>query len=326
MIIPPYYETDSDLLKLISQIDANRIVIAGMKAKKPIIDKIQRVSYLKSSLYSARIEGNLHTFEELDERAKTQREIFNILRGIQHVNVHITERSRISRTVLLKLHAEVLKGISAEAGEFRHEPSAIFNQAGIAVYVTPPPHKIREMIEQLSAYANNKHEVFPLINAFISHLCFEKVHPFLDGNGRVGRLLIYAILRSKGYNFGLHIPFEEYLDDHKDLYYYHLENGLKQTHHYLAFMLNAFYEQTENVKSLLMAEMNKQDEVYLPPRQEELYELIKEHKMMSFDSLKRRFLKIPERTLRYDLKKLCDSKLVVKVGETRGAVYRLNKN
>lgn len=59
----------------------------------------------------------------------------------------------------------------------------------------------------------------------------------------------------------------------------------------------------------------------LPPRQEEIYNIIKDHKIISFDIIRRRFLKVPERTLRYDLKKLQDKNLVKKIGSTKGSFY-----
>lgn len=325
MIIPPYYELNDELLSLISRIDANRIFISAIKPEKIIVEKIQRTSYLRSSLFSARIEGNTHTFEELDEDAKEQREIFNILKAIQYISIHIQPGDRLNKQHILTLHKLVTSGIAELSGQLRKESSAIFNQAGFAVYVPPPPSEIQGYLKQLFAFINMPNEQFPLVRACIAHLIFEKIHPFLDGNGRVGRLLIFSILQTKGYNFGLHIPFEEYLDNHRDQYYYHLDTGMQQANNYLKFMLNAFYEQTEAIKNTLSYEATRTDEVYLPPRQEEIYLIIKDQTMVSFDTIRRQFLKVPERTLRYDLKKLCDSTLVVKVGKTRGSFYTVRK-
>lgn len=64
---------------------------------------------------------------------------------------------------------------------------------------------------------------------------------------------------------------------------------------------------------------------FLPPRQEEILNIIKDHIVVSFDMIRRRFIQVPERTLRYDLKKLLDRKLVEKSGETRGRYYRVRK-
>ena len=214
-----------------------------------------------------------------------------------------------------------MKNLSPDKGRFRKEMSAIFNQAGIAIYTTRPPEKIPTLLTQLLQYANSKDERFPLITALISHLIFEKIHPFIDGNGRVGRLLILAILKAKNYDFGWFVPFEEYLDNHKSDYYYYLDTGLQNTNGYLIFMLNSFLSQVEELKKRVEDEEKKK--TILSPRLEEIYNIIKDHKVVSFDFIKRRFTKVPNRTLRYDLKKLADKNLIIKIGKTKGAFYKI---
>ena len=85
-----------------------------------------------------------------------------------------------------------------------------------------------------------------------------------------------------------------------------------------------FWTATEKLKSDILA-TTKQAILPVTPRQEEVYHIIKDHGTVSFDFIHRRFLKVPERTLRYDLKKLIDQKLVLKIGHTRGAFYRIKK-
>ena len=217
-----------------------------------------------------------------------------------------------------------MKNIVSDAGRIRTEISAIFNQAGVAVYVPPPPNRILKLLDELLIYVNSE-EKFPLIVAFIAHLIFEKIHPFLDGNGRVGRLLISVILKSKGWDFAFAVPFEEYLDEHKDEYYFHLDQGLQNTNDYLEFMLDAFYKQIGRIRSQIDEEIAKEAHPFLPPRQEEVLSIIKDQIIVSFDMIRIRFIQVPERTLRYDLKKLLDRKLIEKSGETRGRYYRIKK-
>ncbi|MBI2622532.1 MAG: Fic family protein, partial [Candidatus Levybacteria bacterium] len=219
-----------------------------------------------------------------------KREIFNIIEAVRFIDNRI-HKGKLEKQVLLELHKRVLKGINSDAGYFRKEVSAIFNTAGVAVYMPPPPSEIPSLLKHLFAYINSGEEKIPLITAFVSHLVFEKIHPFIDGNGRVGRLLIATILKVKGWDFPFTVPFEEFLDEHKDSYYFHLDRGAKETNEYLLFMLQAFHEQI----------------------------------VVSFDRIRRRFLKVPPRTLRYDLKKLVDGGLVEKSGETKGSYYRVKK-
>lgn len=323
IVIPPSYQITPEMLELISKIDANLIYLSQVNLPDLLKDKIRRVSILKSSLFSARIEGNTLTYEKMEEgndKTAEKKEIFNILKAVQFIEN--TKPAKITLKMILTLHSLVLSKLSGDSGFLRTEPSAIFNKAGEAVYITPAPGKILELLKQLLKFSNSGNEKFPIIISFISHLIFEKIHPFIDGNGRVGRLLVFAILKSKQKTGPFFIPFEEYLDNNKEEYYYHLNQGFKNTNDFLNFMLQAFYEQTEKTKQMIAAEIGK-EQYLLTPRQEEIMDIIKDHNIVSFDSIKRRFLKVPPRTLSYDLKKLIDKKLVIKIGKTRGTYYKI---
>lgn len=323
--IPPFYQITPEMVELIAKIDANLIYFLSIKLPDLLKNKIQRTSILKSSLFSARIEGNTLTYERInneDSETDEKKEIFNILKAVEFLDHNIGFSAKITPKIILNLHSLVMRGRKEKGNFFRTDPSAIFNTAGVAVYITPSPKKLPGLIKQMLKYSNSKNENFPLINAFVSHLIFEKIHPFIDGNGRIGRLLIYTISKSKKKDSSFFIPFEEYLDEHKSEYYYYLDDGLENTNDYLVFMLQAFYEQTEKVKQAVEEEMGK-DQLLLTPRQEEVYNIIRDHKIVSFDEIKRRFLKVPPRTLSYNLKKLINKKLVIKIGETKGTYYKV---
>ena len=323
MKIPPQYTITPEILEMIAKIEANRIFLNSISIKPEIKEKIQRVSILKSSLYSARIEGNPLTIENVEGTNETQQklEVFNILSAYKFIEKEAKKEIKVNKGDILNLHKLVMKDLVSEAGYWRGEMGAIFNQAGVAVYVSPPPCQITGLMDDLIAYINSERQKFPLITAFMAHLLFEKIHPFIDGNGRVGRLLTFIILQKKKWIFSLNIVLEEYLDVHKEDYYYYLDIGLKEPERYLLFMLEAFWSQTEKVKSQVEEESQKTLGVILPPRQDEIYSIIRDHKVTSFDTIRRRFLKVPERTLRYDLKKLQEKGLVVKTGNTKGTFY-----
>ncbi len=327
MKIPPVFTITSEILALISKIEANKIYFSSINIPLEVKDKIQRISTLKSSLFSARIEGNPLFLEDLnnrDNRDQKKREVFNILNASKFISTGINRTEKITKDIICNLHAIAMEELPGPRGKFRQEPSAIFNSSGFAVYMAPAPKSVYHMMDELVKYINSN-QAFPLIQSFVSHLVFEKIHPFLDGNGRVGRLLIFLILKTKDQNYNLYIPFEQYLDEHREEYYFHLDQGLKDTNNYLIFMLNAFHKEMERMKELVEKELAKKEEIFLPPRQEEIFNIVKDHIMVSFDMIRRRFLKVPERTLRYDLKKLLDKELIIKIGKTRGSYYRIKQ-
>lgn len=325
MKIPPSYTVTPQMLALIAKIESGRLHITSLNLPKPLKEKIQRVSLLKSSLFSARIEGNpleLADVDTLDKKSQKKLEVFNIVEAIKFIDGHV-RKGDLKKDLLLQIHARVLRNLSPDTGNLRVEASAIFNESGVAVYIPPPASHISKLLDSLLSFVNSDSEKFPLIAAFIAHIIFEKIHPFLDGNGRVGRLLIVAVLKACGWDFTFTVPFEEYLDGHKNDYYFHLDKGLENTNDYLLFMLEAFWQQTQTIKAQIEEEIAKGQKVFLPPRQEEIYNIFRDHKVVSFDTVRRRFANVPERTLRYDLKKLLDRGLIEKSGETRGRYYRV---
>lgn len=322
MKIPPSYSITPEMLSLISKIDSLRLFFLSYPIPENIKKNIQRISLLRSSLFSARIEGNPLTMENLnfstDEEKKI--EVVNIQEAGKYMEKNLKHGNPVSKDLILHLHSLTMKGLRSDAGFFRKNQSAIFNQSGEIVYMPPPPGYMYELLEKLLDYLKSDQEKFPILKALIAHLIFEKIHPFIDGNGRVGRLLIFAICKTSDFDFDIFVPFEEFLDKNRNDYYRYLDLGLKETNDYLIFMLKAFLNESEKLKDLILKEQNKK--IILPPREEEIFNIINDHPMISFDFIRRRFLKVPERTLRYDLKKLADKSLIIKIGKTRGSYYK----
>ena len=100
-----------------------------------------------------------------------------------------------------------------------------------------------------------------------------------------------------------------------------LEEPEKDATDYVIFMLSAIEETARKSKELVLVKKEADASDYLLPRRAELVAIIREHKLINFDQIRRRFLKVNERTLRYDLKKLQDQGFIRKRGATRGVYY-----
>src|SRR5690606_28953412 len=144
MLIPPRYTLNEKIVELLQSIEASKEVIDSHTIPPKVEQNIRRQSILKSSLYSARIEGNELTLEELssipsDNQQKV--EIFNILKATNWI---IKRRKKdLSLNDILELHKASMEGLSPDAGNIRKDVNAIFNSAGIAIYMPPPPHRVK---------------------------------------------------------------------------------------------------------------------------------------------------------------------------------------
>jgi Fic family protein len=173
---------------------------------------------------STAIEGNTLTlretaillFDEIVPSAKPLREINEVLnhkRAFDHLLEHDED---ITRNFILKLHKLVMKDtlrpdLISQLGQFRNVQVYISSVDWLPPSPTDIPKDIRNL---LSWYSKNKNKLHPLVVAAYFHIGFEIVHPFVDGNGRVGRLLMNFILHKNGYPM-INIPVErrfEYYD------------------------------------------------------------------------------------------------------------------
>ncbi len=328
MLIPPKYILTPHISELLSSIVASREVINAIQIPPEIEVNIRRQSTLRSSLYSARIEGNDLTLEDLNSspsRNQKRLEVFNILKALNWIN----QRKFRDLTVkdILEFHRLVMGGLLENAflGKTRSQVSAIFNAAGIAIYMPPPPKQVHPFLEKLVKYINSPRERFTPIKAVLAHFAFEKIHPFLDGNGRVGRLVIQAILAREGYDMKGLLSVEEYLDKHRSEYYRSLEESERDVTSYVEFMLEAIAETALTSRQLVQEKDKLEAEDYLLPRRAEIFRIAKDHKLINFDTIRRRFANVNERTLRFDLKKLQDQGLIRKLGTTNGVYYEPTK-
>lgn len=327
MLIPPKYTLTPKISGLLASIEASKEVINSVSIPPEIEMNIRRQSTLKSSLFSARIEGNDLTLDLLPGKSsqdQKRREVFNILKGLNL----IYQRSAKDLSVkdILRFHQIVLEGTvqKTDLGKFRTESSAIFNSASIAVYLPPMPNQIISHINKLLIFVNSNKEPFIPIRACLAHYVFEKVHPFLDGNGRVGRLILLSALTKGGYGMKGLLALEEYMDQDRNDYYRGLDNVERDITDFLEFMLEVIAKAAEDVKKQILEKKQANAEDYLLPRRAEILNIIKDHKLISFDEIRRRFKAVNERTLRYDLKKLQDSGLIRKRGITKGVYYEIN--
>lgn len=326
MLIPPKYILTPIISELLSSIEASKEVINSVEIPPELEINIRRNSTLKSSLFSARIEGNPLTLEEIQRnpsRNQKKAEVYNILRALTWIQQK--KFKDLDLKDILEIHKMVLADLTGKSdlGKFRTNLEAIFNSAGIAVYLPPRPAQILPLVKRLLKFINSPKEQFVPIKACLAHYIFEKIHPFLDGNGRVGRLLLQAVLVKGGYGMKGLVPLEEYLDNHRGEYYFNLNEPEKDVTDYLEFMLEAISSTAEGAKKLVLEKQKVGIEDILLPRRAEILNIIKDHGMISFDTIRRRFIGVNERTLRYDLKKLQDQGLIKKRGATKGAFYEV---
>ena len=329
MNIPPKYELTKSISSLLSQFEANRAVIDALSIPTAIEENFRRASLLGSSLFSARIEGNTLTesdvsdFRDLTSKEKERAEVANLSRAIKYILEYFDGTKEINAKEILTWHKMAMENIlsSEFLGVFRKEHEGIFDVAGNLIYHAPPPAQVENLVLKLTDYVNSNAEI-PPVKAILAHLIFEKIHPFVDGSGRVGRLLQYAVLANSGYVMKGMVVVEKEIDQKRQLYYYAIENP--DATEFLELMLELLVVASQKAKDKIQTSQKFQKEDLLAPRRREILEIIRDHRIISFDILHRRFIAINPRLLAYDLKYLMDNGYISKIGKTRGVLYTIS--
>lgn len=166
----------------------------------------------KEAVLSSQIEGTQSSLAdlllfELDEAPGVPlddvQEVSRYVAALEHGLGRTREGFPLSSRLLRETHGVLLaggRGADKRPGEFRTSQNWIGGpRPGLATYVPPPPDRVADSIAQLERYLHDDPEPTPvLIKAALAHAQFETIHPFLDGNGRLGRLLITLLLCSEG--------------------------------------------------------------------------------------------------------------------------------
>lgn len=153
-------------------------------------------------------------------------EVSSYVRALEHGVRRLREGFPLSNRLFREVHAELLssgRGKEKRPGEFRLSQNWIGGSStrpGVAHFVPPPPERVPECMADLERFLHDEPERTPtLLKAALAHVQFETIHPFLDGNGRLGRLLITLILVTEGVLREPLLYLSLYLKSHRSTYY-----------------------------------------------------------------------------------------------------------
>lgn len=191
---------------------------------------------MHESIESTKIEGTQATFNDVMEseitghKSNDVQEVLNYLEALQHGEQRLKSLP-ISTRLFHELHSIILKdsrGQHRSPGEYRRIQNFIGPTGNIkdASYVPPEPNHVQELISNLENYMNDDDadDLDILIKTGIIHAQFETIHPYLDGNGRLGRILIILYLLDKGVITRPSFFLSEELEKNKFKYYGLLNN------------------------------------------------------------------------------------------------------
>jgi Fic family protein len=225
----------------------------------PDIDFFIRMHVAKEATQSSRIEGTQTNIEDAfkdatdikPEERDDWAEVQNYIRAIQHA-IAALDTLPFSNRLLRETHAVLMDGVRGkhkQPGEFRVSQNWIGVSLRNAAFIPPHHEHVPELMSDLEHLLHSE-EFFahPLLRIAIAHNQFETIHPFLDGNGRLGRLMISLHLASQGLLLKPALYLSDYFERHKNAYVDH-PMAVRQGNHLRAWMVFFLYGVEETARA-----------------------------------------------------------------------------
>ena len=204
----PTIELDKEMIDLLVKANKQIALLEGISNHIPNIDLFISMYVRKEALMSSQIEGTQATLEDVLDPSleeNTNRPVGDVINYIKATDYAISKLKKLPlcNRLIKEAHKVLLSGVRGEnksPGEFRHSQNWIGATGCTLQNARSVPPSVEDMIEamtDLEKYINDDDDLDILIRAGLIHYQFETIHPFLDGNGRIGRLLITLFLMDK---------------------------------------------------------------------------------------------------------------------------------
>lgn len=233
--LPPPIEFDMGLALALSRADAALSELSGLGGQLPNPHLLISPYIKREAVLSSRIEGTKASLSDLlideiedghSKRTSTDdiKEVRNYINALEH-GVKLLDELPLSLRLIREIHAKLMQGVrgdKATSGEFRRTQNWI-GPAGstpmTAAFVPPPVEEMMDCLGDWEKFLHVRDTIPDLIQCAMMHVQFETIHPFLDGNGRVGRLLVTFFLLERRRLSQPLLYLSAFIDAHKSDYY-----------------------------------------------------------------------------------------------------------
>jgi Fic family protein len=225
---------DSAMLPLLESATLRLGELKNWSELAPDVDQFIRLFVIREATLSSRIEGTQTSIEEAllkaddisPERHDDWQEVNNYIEAMNHC-LELLPTLPLSSRMIKKAHAILLQGVRGACkmpGEFRTSQNWIGGATPMdAAFVPPPFTEVEPLMGDLENFLHNEHTNLPhVLKIALAHYQFETIHPFLDGNGRIGRLMIPLYLVSVGVLSKPAFYISDFIERNKSHYYDHL--------------------------------------------------------------------------------------------------------
>lgn len=314
----PPYEITSSILKLITSISEKIGEVNANLLNKPS-PKLRKQNRIKTIHSSLRIEGNILTEEQITALLENKRvigpkkdvvEVLNAIKIYENLDIYKPSNEKS----FLKAHQDLMESLIEDAGKYRKQSVGIVKGSKIE-HVAPPFGNLPYLMKDLFEYLKKSDEI-ELIKSCVFHYEMEFIHPFLDGNGRMGRLWQTLILMEK-YPIFEFLPFETLMSNDQEKYYKALAESDKsgKSTQFIEYMLGVIDISISELLNFNNRTLNEKDRL-------EYFVSLNKIQFTRKDYMDI-FKDISSATASRDLKKGTELKIFEKIGELNKTIYKL---
>ena len=314
----PPYEITSDILRLTSSISQKIGEIKSAKLMKPPTE-LRKRNRIKSIQSSLEIEGNTLTVEQITDLINNkrvlapQKDIIEVKNAIElYAKLHEFDAYDVDS--LCRAHGILMNTLIENAGQFRRSAVGIIKGNNIT-HVAPPGDIVYALMKDLFDYLKTDKDLL-LIKSCVFHYEFEFIHPFIDGNGRMGRLWQTVILKEYSPAFEF-LPIESLIKERQQDYYDVLGKSDNQGNstEFIEFMLNIIDIALEDLLKTQNHTITSNDRI-------SIFKDIIGNEFFTRQDYLRHNKEISTATASRDLKEAVDNDIIEKMGEKRLTKYR----
>jgi len=314
----PPYDISPKILNLITSISEKigEVNATYLDKQSPTLRKQNKIKTIHSSL---QIEGNTLTQDQITALIENkriigpQKDVLEVLNAIK-VYEHLERFDWIKEKSFLEAHRLMMQGLVADAGKYRTKGVGIVQGLEVA-HIAPPAANVPFLMKDLFAYLKESDEI-PLIKSCVFHYEMEFIHPFLDGNGRMGRLWQTIILMHK-YPVFEFLPFETLISKTQTEYYRVLSlcDKMGNSTLFIEYMLDVIEQSLAALLKFNNRTLTANDRIE--------YFIGSGKKQFTRKDYMNVFKDISSATATRDLKKAIELKLIEKQGEDNKTLYTI---
>lgn len=342
----PRFSITNTITDGLTRIERARGFLDAVKLSSDWMQRMKKRALVLEAHHTTHIEGTHLTISQaellLDGKSIPEadpddvQELLNFRSAFNYVSSYLQTEAPITEGLIREIHTFLVEGVrggAAAPGKYRKIQNYVINsQTGETVYTPPPAYDVPVMMEQLINWLNQVKEIHPVLISGIAQFQLVHIHPFLDGNGRVSRLLSTLCLYRDGYDLKRLFTLSEFYDRNRSAFYHALqsvrERGMDLTEWLeyfvvgLATQLSEVHKRVEKViRTDVLIKKHR-----LTNRQEKALEYALEHGGLTIQQYESLCPELSRRTLQRDLKSLLNKGLLISEGATSNLVYFMKEN